>query len=106
MGSPALQSARQRQGKTNLNELHVSNKIPKIWLRSYGAFLTRREEESREGNGKEHEGLQGAEEGGGGREEEHERGRDAEVQERENNQDQLLQITCWNQDDKNIWWGF
>ena len=55
----------------------------------------RREEESREGNGEEHEGLQGAEEGGGGGQEEHDG--DAEVQERENNHDQLLQITCWNQ---------
>ena len=34
----------------------------------------RRKEESREGNGEEHEGLQGAEEGGGGRQEEHEGG--------------------------------
>ena len=57
----------------------------------------RREEESREGDGEEHEGLQGAEEGAGGRQEEHEGGRDVEVQERENNHHQLLQIPCWNQ---------
>ena len=60
-------------------------------------IIFRREKESREGNGEKHEGLQGAEEGGGGRQEEYEGGGDVEVQEREDNQDQLLQITCWNQ---------
>ena len=60
-------------------------------------IILRREEAGGEGNGDEHEGLQGAEEGSGGREEEHEGGGDVEVQEREDNQDQLLQITCWNQ---------
>ena len=59
-------------------------------------IIVRREKESREGNGEEHEGLQGAQEGGGGRQEEYEGGGDVEVQEREDSQDQLLQISCWN----------
>jgi hypothetical protein len=71
--------------------------VPEIWLCGDEAFPTRGEEEGLQGDGEEHEGVQGGEAGAGHAEEDHLTAGECQTWTGENNPDKLLQVTCRDQ---------